>query len=81
MSNDSGVGYWIAQMPRLDPEVTRQWGPFVAYERAAPGVILRYDHLLPEQWSMTWRLTDTTIPHVHTFGYLHDTWRLGVWPD
>jgi hypothetical protein len=42
--------------------------------------LMRYQHRGHERWSAVWRLTDTVIPHVHTFGY-DDVWRLGVWPD
>jgi hypothetical protein len=42
---------------------------------------LRYEHRGVENWTAVWRLTDVTIPHVHTFGRDDDVWRLGLWPD
>jgi hypothetical protein len=42
---------------------------------------LRYEHHGAEKWTAVWQLTDTTIPHVHTFGRDDDVWRLGLWPD
>ena len=45
------------------------------------GALLRYEHHGEEPWTAVWRLTDTTIPHVHTFGRDDDVWRLGLWPD
>jgi hypothetical protein len=50
-------------------------------EAALAGLCLRYDHWGAEKWSAVWRLTDTTIPHITTFGRDDDVWRLGVWPD
>lgn len=49
-------------------------------DHPVPGLLLRYEHHGAEPWTAVWRLTDTTIPNVNTFGY-DDTWRLGVWPD
>lgn len=56
----------------------------------APGVpspahylSLRYEHVNADGstlWKAVWRLTETTIPHIHIFGG-DDTWRLGIWPD
>lgn len=45
-----------------------------------PDDLVRYAHHGPQKWTAVWRLTDTVIPGVHTFGY-DDVWRLGVWPD
>jgi hypothetical protein len=50
-------------------------------EKALDGVCLRYQHAGAEKWTAVWRLTDTTIPHVHTFGREDDVWRLALWPD
>ena len=55
--------------------VRRGWDPVQV------GPCLRYEHGGEESWSAVWRLTDVTIPHVHTFGRDDDVWRLGVWPD
>jgi hypothetical protein len=61
-----GTGTWTM--------VRRGWNPVKV------GPCLRYDHGEPP-WSAVWRLTDVSIPHVHTFGRDDDVWRLGVWPD
>jgi hypothetical protein len=45
------------------------------------GLTVRYEHHGTERWTAVWRLTDVTIPHVHTFGRDDDVWRLGLWPD
>lgn len=50
-------------------------------EAALAGACLRYEYLGTERWSAVWRLTDTVIPNVHTFGRDDDVWRLGLWPD
>jgi hypothetical protein len=68
VTRDDETGLWTADYPPG------------ADDLSMPSPHLRYQHLGPNPWTAVWRLTDTVIPHVHTFGR-DDVWRLGVWPD
>jgi hypothetical protein len=67
------------QNPDRMREMRRDLSRFEQVCTAMPGLPVHYEHHDPA-WTAVWRLTDTVIPHVHTFGQ-DDTWRLGVWPD
>jgi hypothetical protein len=64
---DIDTGVWTLER--------RGWNPVQL------GPCVRYQHEGTESWTAVWRLTDTVIEHVHTFGLDDDVWRLGVWPD
>jgi hypothetical protein len=75
------IGQWTVNVPRdttLKDFPSDQ--PWEVIQMAMPGMSLRFESWGVEGWSMVWKLTALTIPHVHTFGK-EDTWRLGVWPD
>jgi len=69
VTRDNETGIWHADW-QPHPDIT-----------IIPVVHLRYQHLGAQPWTAVWRLTFTTIPHVHTFGRDDDVWRLGIWPD
>jgi hypothetical protein len=77
---DIDVGTWTAHIPRDKPLEDLKDGMRLM-DLATPGVMIRYDHHSDPPWSAVWRLTNTIIEHVHTFGRDDDVWRLGVWPD
>ena len=79
---DTGLdcGEWTVNVPR-DTELKQfpSDQPWEVIQMAMPGMALRFESW-GAGWSAVWKLTELTIPNVHTFGG-HDTWRLGVWPD
>lgn len=68
VTRDDETGIWTAEYP---PDTD---------DLSMPSPHLRYQHFGPHPWTAVWRLTDTTIQHVHTFGH-DDVWRLAIWPD
>jgi hypothetical protein len=86
IDGSSIMGVWSMDTDQLkanlaDWKPKPHWtGTTHALNEMLPGVTVRYANIHAEQWEMVWRLTDTIIPHVTTFGE-DDTWRLGVWPD
>jgi hypothetical protein len=65
---DIDIGTWTADLYYVDNQLN-------------PVGNLRYEHHGIEPWTAVWRLTNVTIPHIHTFGRDDDVWRLGMWPD
>jgi hypothetical protein len=81
---DIDVGHWTLDIPwpklqsRMDFSIE---DPLEVIRTALPGLHVRYEHSGAPGWTAVWRITDTIIPHVHTFGFANDVWRLGLWPD
>jgi hypothetical protein len=79
---DLHIGRWSVSIP---PDTLLKEFPSdqarEVIQMALPGVTVRYERWGATPWSAVWRITDTTIPHVHNFGRDDDAWRLAVWPD